>query len=53
MENQNQKIPPIVRLAIRILSKWCKLHPTCKGCGFRKDKIGCYFRYHSPREWKL
>lgn len=31
--------------------KYCEAHPTCEGCSFRKEHIGCEFRGKSPREW--
>lgn len=34
-----------------ILKSYCKMHPTCEGCSFRKEHIGCEFRGKSPREW--
>ena len=37
--------------AINTLYNWCEDHPTCDGCDFRKEKIGCVFRGKSPREY--
>ena len=52
MKNKNENVPAIVKSAMLILSNWCELHPTCKGCNFGKKHIGCQFRGKSPREYK-
>lgn len=43
--------------AMNIIRKYCSENPTCERCPFTKNKVlnkngGCYFRYHSPREWE-
>lgn len=43
--------------AMDTIKRYCSENPTCERCPFAKTKVlnkngGCYFRYHSPREWK-
>ena len=40
-----------LQLAISTIRDYCESHPTCDGCDFRKEHIGCEFRGKSPREW--
>ena len=42
------------------IKKYCEYnsHNQCKDCDFAKTKVlnkngGCYFRYHSPKEWNV
>lgn len=39
--------------AMLTIKRYCESHPTCKGCKYRKEHIGCEFRGKSPREWKI
>jgi hypothetical protein len=48
----------LVNQAMNTIKKYCESNPTCEGCRrYNNDKVlgksgGCYFRHHSPREWK-
>ena len=37
---------------LKMIRWFCRAHPTCDGCPFRKEHIGCSFRGKSPREWE-
>lgn len=47
------KLPNIVESALRLLKIYCTNHPTCNNCPFRTDKLGCMFRYMTPREYDI
>lgn len=36
---------------IKLIKKYCDVHPTCEGCVFMKKYEGCIFRGKSPKEW--
>lgn len=36
---------------LNVLKAFCKSFPTCEGCPFREDHIGCQFKEKTPREW--
>ena len=47
-----------VKQAMTTIKKYCENNPTCEGCSYNNTKVlgkdaGCYFRYHSPKEWKI
>lgn len=46
-ENKNKMLD----YAVNDLVNYCKLHPTCDKCIFRKELKGCLFRNKTPREW--
>lgn len=37
--------------SIETLKQFCESFPTCEGCPFKKEHIGCMFRGKTPREW--
>lgn len=46
-------LSPSVTEAMERIARYCESHPTCKGCKYHKEHIGCIFRGKSPREWKI
>lgn len=47
----------LVNRAMNTIKDYCENNPTCEGCSYNNTKVlgksgGCYFRHHSPREWK-
>ena len=50
-----EKIPAnqfwVLSDAMKVIAKYCAGAPTCEGCGFWKEKVGCQFRGRTPREW--
>ena len=47
----NEVDETILHSAMILIKGYCKNHPTCDGCSYRKEYIGCEFRGKSPREW--
>ena len=47
------KLPNIVESALRLIKIFCLNHSTCENCPFRADKLGCMFRYMTPREYDI
>lgn len=46
-----------IKQALNTIKDYCENNPTCEGCSYNNTKVlgksgGCYFRHHSPREWK-
>ena len=46
-----------IEQAMNMIKDYCENNPTCEGCSYNNAKVlgksgGCYFRHHSPREWK-
>lgn len=39
--------------AMRVISAYCRMHPTCDGCMLYKKHIGCGCRGKTPREWGI
>jgi len=47
----------LINQALNTIKEYCENNPTCEGCSYNNTKVlgksgGCYFRHHSPREWK-
>ena len=38
-------------LQLESIKEFCKTFPTCDGCPFKEEHIGCAFRGKTPREW--
>ena len=36
---------------LNAIKRFCLDFPTCDGCPFQKEHIGCMFRGKTPREW--
>ena len=36
---------------MHMITVFCESFPTCEGCDFYQEHIGCYFRGKTPREW--
>lgn len=42
-----------MNIFMKSIKKICEKYPQCEGCKRNLDHLGCYFRYHSPREWDI
>ena len=42
---------PYILMSVLTLKLECTSHPTCDGCKFKEEHIGCLFRGKTPREW--
>ena len=51
--NQNNNTDYDMAVAANNLKQLCESRSTCEGCNYCLDKLGCYFRYHSPREYNV
>lgn len=52
-ENKESITSEDMENAMQIIKKYCESFPTCVGCDRCIDKLGCYFRYHTPREYNV